>query len=214
MKLFVFHLRKYLKQLLKLVQLLVLRWEPALLQLGRIAGARLVAVVGAAHKVEAARALGADVVIDKSSEPLWPAAERAAPDGYDGVLDANGVETLRASYRHLAPEGRLVVYGFHTMFPRGRGRPPRWRLALDYLRTPRFHPLAMTTDNRSVMAFNLSFLFDRSDALLGAMEELLAHARAGRVRPPATETFALEDAAAAHRRLQSGETVGKLVLLT
>ncbi len=185
----------------------------ALLQLGRIAGARLVAVVGAPHKVETARALGADVVIDKSAEPLWPAAERAAPEGYDGVLDANGVETLRASYDHLAPEGRLVVYGFHTMLPKGRGRPPRWRLALDYLRTPRFHPLAMTTENRSVMAFNLSFLFDRTDALEQAMEQLLAHAGAGRIRPPAIETFPLDDVAAAHRRLQSGETVGKLVLI-
>lgn len=185
----------------------------ALLQLARIAGAETVAVVGAPHKVEPARALGASVVIDKSTEPLWERARRAAPEGYDAVLDANGPETLRNSYDHLAPEGRLVVYGFHGMLPRGRGRAPWWRLARDWLRTPRFHPLDLTTDNKSVMAFNLSFLFHRGDLLAEAMGEVLAHVASGELVAPATETFPLAEAAAAHRRLQGGATVGKLVLV-
>ena len=54
----------------------------ALLQLARRADCRTVGVVGAAHKVEAARALGASEVIDKSTEDLWEAARRHAPDGY------------------------------------------------------------------------------------------------------------------------------------
>ena len=53
----------------------------ALVQLGRIAGCRMVGVVGGSHKVETARALGADVVIDKCREDLWRAAEQAAPRG-------------------------------------------------------------------------------------------------------------------------------------
>ena len=49
----------------------------ALVQLAKRAGAEVVAVVGAPHKVAVAREHGADVVIDKSVEALWPAAERA-----------------------------------------------------------------------------------------------------------------------------------------
>ncbi len=95
----------------------------ALLQLARIAECEAVAVVGAPHKVATARELGAAAVIDKSSEPLWDAARRHAPAGYDVVLDANGVSTLSGSYAALAPTGRLVVYGFHSMLPRQGGRP-------------------------------------------------------------------------------------------
>lgn len=109
-------------------------------------------MVGAAHKVAPARELGANEVIDRSSEELWPAARRHAPAGYDAVFDANGVDTLRQSYRHLAAPGKLVVYGFHSMLPRGGGRPNWLKLAYDYLRTPRFNPLDLTNDNRSVLA--------------------------------------------------------------
>src|SRR6186713_1768311 len=80
----------------------------ALVQLAKRAGAEVVAVVGAPHKVAVAREHGADTVIDKSVEALWPAAERAAPGGFHAVFDANGSETLRQGYRHLAPTGRLV----------------------------------------------------------------------------------------------------------
>lgn len=34
------------------------------------------------------------------------------------IYDANGVETLKQSYKHLCPEGKLVIYGFHTMIPK------------------------------------------------------------------------------------------------
>jgi NADPH:quinone reductase-like Zn-dependent oxidoreductase len=185
----------------------------ALVQLGKIAGCRVVGVVGATHKLEAARALGADVVIDKSREDLWRAAEQAAPGGYDVVLDANGVETLGESYRHLASPGKLVVYGFHTMMPREGGR-PRWlKLGLDWLRTPRFNPIDMTGRNASVLAFNLSYLFERREVLADGMARLLAWVAEGRLRAPTVTTFPLDRVADAHRAIESGTTIGKLVLL-
>ena len=185
----------------------------ALCQIGKIAGCEVVGVVGGAHKVEAARALGADHVIDKSREALWPAAERLAPGGYDVVLDANGVATLAASYAHVAPTGRLVIYGFHSMLPREGGR-PRWlRLALDVLRTPRFSPLRLTGDNRSVMGFNLSYLFERRDLLAEGMGRIVGWFAEGRLRAPTITTYPFRHVAEAHRALESGTTVGKLVLV-
>ncbi|MGK3987642.1 medium chain dehydrogenase/reductase family protein [Sorangium sp. So ce136] len=184
----------------------------ALVQLGKVAGCRVVGVVGAAHKVEAAQRLGADAVIDKSSEPLWAAAELHAPEGYDVVLDANGVETLRQSYRHLGPAGKLVVYGFHTMLPRQGGHPSYPKLALDFLRMPRFNPLDLCNDNKSVLAFNLSYLFHKTEILREGMERLVGWVEEGRIAAPPVTTFPLERAADAHRAIESGKTVGKLVL--
>jgi NADPH:quinone reductase-like Zn-dependent oxidoreductase len=185
----------------------------ALVQLARIAGCEVVGVVGVSAKAATVKALGAAHVIDKSTQQLWPEARRHAPEGYDAVLDANGVETLGGSYRHLGSPGRLVIYGFHTMMPRKGGR-PRWgKLALDYLRTPRFNPLALTNENRSILAFNLSYLFEKKGSFIEAMARLLAWVDEGKIVPPPITEFRLEDVAGAHRAIESGRTVGKLVLV-
>lgn len=186
----------------------------ALVQLALLRECRVTGVVGAGHKREAVRALGAHTVIDQSTESLWPAAARTAPDGFDTVFDANGVATLRDSYRHLAPGGRLVIYGFHSMFRRGHDRPAWLKLARDWLRTPRFNPLEMTGDNRSVMAFNLSFMAHRADVLRTGFDELLRGVEAGELQPLPVATHPFRDVARAHQALESGDTIGKLVLVT
>lgn len=184
----------------------------ALVQLAKLAGCKVTGVVGGAHKVECVEALQADCVIDKSREDLWATAELFSPDGYDIILDANGVATLRDSYEHLAPGGKLVVYGFHSMFRKGHGRAPWPKLLRDWLRTPRFNPLHMTQVNRSVLAFNLSFMTHRHDVLERAMRQLLGWANDDRISPLPVRHYAFTDVAAAHRALDSGETTGKLVL--
>ena len=180
----------------------------------------MVGVVGASSKVDVALRFGADAVIDKSREPLWPAAERHAPSGYDVVLDANGVSTLRESYRHLRSPGKLVVHGFHGMLPRARagsagsGGRVRWLpLARDWLRTPRFSPLALTGDNKSVLGMNLSYLFEERAFLDTAMTALLGWARDGAIAPLPVRTFTLDAVADAHRALESALTVGKVALV-
>jgi synaptic vesicle membrane protein VAT-1 len=184
-----------------------------LVQLCKIAGAFTVGVVGATHKVDVARKHGCDEVIDKSTEPLWEKAERFAPKGYDVVFDANGVSTLKASYQHLRPAGKLVVYGFHAMMPRTGGRVSYVKLAYDYLRTPRFNPLDLTNESKSILAFNLSYLFDRADLLEEGMALVMGWLAEGRIEAPPVTTYPFERVADAHRAIESGQTVGKLVLL-
>lgn len=81
-----------------------------------------------------------------------------------------------------------------------------------YLRTPRFDPLELTTDSKSVLAFNLSYLFDRTDILEDGMRRLLAWYAQGKLRVPEVREYPVERVADAHRDLESGNTVGKLVL--
>jgi NADPH:quinone reductase-like Zn-dependent oxidoreductase len=185
----------------------------AALQLARADGLSPIAVVGSTHKREVALEYGAAHVIDKSTQALWSEVERIAPEGVEVVLESNGAETLKQSYGHLRPTGRLIVYGFTSMLSRGSGRANWPKLAWEYLRIPRFHPLQMVDTNRGVIAFNLSYLFDQQYLLTESMTRMLGELERGVLRPLPVSEFPLAEAAQAHRALQSGTTVGKLALI-
>ena len=110
----------------------------AALAICRHLGLDAFAVVGASHKVEAARR-----ELDRSSEALWEKAEAFAPEGFDIILEASGASTLRQSYRHLCPTGRLLIYGMATLLTRGGKRINWFRVAWQYLRLPWFHPMSL-----------------------------------------------------------------------
>lgn len=184
----------------------------ALCQLGRLAGCEVIGVVGAAHKREHALAMGAEAVIERRRGAWVKAAREHAPEGYQAVFDANGYTTLRQSFDLLAPGGRLVVYGFHEMLPRSGGF-GFLRLLWGWLRTPRFSPLALTESNRSLLAANLSFLEHKAGLLRQGMLWLLEQFAAGRLLPLPVLSFPLEEVVTAHRLLESGKSVGKIVLL-
>ncbi|MGE4232872.1 MAG: medium chain dehydrogenase/reductase family protein [Bacteriovoracia bacterium] len=185
----------------------------ALLQLAKIAECKVVGVIGSSHKRQTALDFGADYVIDKSTENLWGQAEKIAPEGYDIILDANGVSTLNDSFNHLRPTGKLICYGFHSMLPKKGGHLNYLSLAWKYLKTPSFNPIKMTNQNKSVVTFNVSFLFDRLDLLEEGMNQMLEWIKQGKLKPPIVKEYPLQDVARAHQDIESGKTVGKLVLL-
>lgn len=185
----------------------------AMVQMAKIFGCQVVGVVGSPSKVDFVRLLGAEVVIDKSREPLESRLREVCPGGFDLILDANGAGSMRQGYRALRPTGRLILYGAHTMLTRGSGRPNWLKLAWDYLRTPRFNPLDMINENKSVLAFNLSYLFDEQELLREAFAKILGWYSEGLLRLPQIEEYPMSEVADAHQALQSGKTMGKLTLI-
>ncbi|RYZ01448.1 MAG: zinc-binding dehydrogenase [Myxococcales bacterium] len=185
----------------------------AAMQLARADGLQAIGIIGSSHKRDVALEYGAAHVIDKSTQALWPEVERLAPGGLHYVLESNGAETLKQSYRHLRPTGRLVIYGFTSMLSRGRGRPNWLKMAREFLRIPRFHPLEMVDANKGVIAFNLSYLFEEQGMLAESMTRMLGELESGVLKPLPVSEFPLSEAGEAHRALQSGATVGKLVLV-
>jgi NADPH:quinone reductase-like Zn-dependent oxidoreductase len=183
----------------------------ALLHLLKLNGNTSVGVVGRSEKAAAAVQAGASFVIDKSAEDIWKRADEISPDGYDMILDANGVSTLKASYDHLRPGGHLLIYGFASMFSHSGHR--NWpKLIWDYFRTPRFNPFDMTGSNRTVSGFNLICLFERVTQFRELMETLMESVAQGEIPPMPITEFPFRSVADAHRAIESGKTVGKLVL--
>jgi NADPH:quinone reductase-like Zn-dependent oxidoreductase len=184
----------------------------ALLQLSRYLQLETTGVVGSTHKIDVAKKFGALHVIDKSKQDLWKEAERISPEGFDVILDANGASTLYDSYLHLASSGKLLCYGFHSMLPKTGGKLNYPQLIWTFLKTPRFNPLDMTSDNKSVIAFNLSYLFERKDLFIEAIEQMVRLLEEGFIVGPETTTYDFEKVGEAHKALESGKTSGKLVL--
>jgi NADPH:quinone reductase-like Zn-dependent oxidoreductase len=172
-----------------------------------------VAVVGSSHKVDYVKNLGAKYVIDKSKEDLWLKAKEYCPQGYDAVLDANGPSTLKQSYDCLRPTGKLIAYGSHSILPQsGSGRMNYLKAGLGLLKMPRFNPMTLITDNKSVIGFNLSFLFDRDDLVGEGMKALMELVQEGKIHPPKVTLFELEKVGEAHHLIESGKSTGKIVL--
>jgi NADPH:quinone reductase-like Zn-dependent oxidoreductase len=178
-------------------------------------GARPVAVVGRDDKREflvRERGIEPSCIIVRErrtfGRQIDAAIDALGADGLDCVLDAVLGPTFRPAFERLRPEGRYVLYGAAD-FMTPASRPNYLALGWRYLRRPRLDPLAMISANRSVMAFNLIWLWHRAERLpeaYAALECLLP-------RPPHVGArFPFEQALEAMRLLQGGQTIGKVVL--
>ena len=186
------------------------------LQALRNLDARPVAVVGRPAKREwLVENCGLDpacvVVRDRRFAASLDAALRhlGAP-GFDLVFDAVYGPCFRPAFERLAPEGRHLLYGAADFMDAGQRANPL-RLAWRWLRRPRLDPLAMISQNRGLLAFNLIWLWGEAARLPESMQSALTLIPD---RPWIGGRWAFADAHAALGALQSGATTGKLVLRT
>ena len=124
------------------------------------------------------------------------------------VLECNGGTIFQDSYNALSPGGRIVTYGSANFTPTGSS--PNWlATAFNYLSRPMIDPLHMPTENKSVMAFNLIWLWDKIEELSSMLENLLKL----ELKPQKIgHIFPFEKALDALYLFKSGTTVGKVIL--
>ncbi|SOB85838.1 NADPH:quinone oxidoreductase family protein [Streptomyces sp. 1331.2] len=169
----------------------------AALQLGRAAGARVIAVVGGPAKAEAARALGADVVVDRTERDFVAAVKEATGGrGADVVFDPVGGAAYTGSTKCVAFEGRIVVVGFAA----GQIPAPALNHAL--------------VKNYSILGLHWG-LYNTQDpqAVRAAHEELTKLADQGAVRPLVSARVPLAGAADAVQRVADGLSTGRIAVL-
>ena len=175
----------------------------------------VVGVVGSSHKVQYCKELGADHVIDKSSQNLWKKAKRFSPNGYAAVFDANGISTLKDSYEHTARCGSLVVYGFHSNLPKASTllSPLSWiRMIRDVFKMPAFDPMELTLESKTVTGFNLSFFEKEHEMIELYLNQITSWLAEGKITPSSVTTFSIDEVGSAHELIQSGQSRGKLVV--
>ncbi|KUI27065.1 NADPH:quinone oxidoreductase [Mycobacterium sp. IS-1742] len=164
----------------------------ASVQLAAHLGARVTAVASSDEKLEAAAHHGADRVINHRCGPLRDALRDAVPGGAAAVVDPVGGELSEPALRSLRRGGRFVTVGFAS------GVIPRIPLNLVLIK------------GVVVQGFQFADIpadeFERNEREL---RELLAD---NTIRPHIGALYALEEVAAALRRVADGRAVGKVVV--
>ena len=124
------------------------------------------------------------------------------------VMECIGGKILKDSWKAMAPMGRMVAYG-SASFTSHSARPNYPRLIWHYLRRPKIDPLRLPSQNKSLMGFNLIFLYEQTDLLLSMLDKLMAL----QLKPQHIgQVFPFEAMHDAIKLFQSGQTVGKVVV--
>ncbi|WP_048920351.1 alcohol dehydrogenase catalytic domain-containing protein [Rufibacter radiotolerans] len=124
------------------------------------------------------------------------------------IMECIGGEILAQGWEALAPMGRMVVYG-NASFASHGSRPNYPRLFWKFLKRPKIDPLKLPTLNKSLMGFNLIYLYEQVDM----MHQLLHELEALQLPPQHIgHVFAFEEMPAAIKLFQQGKTIGKVVV--
>ena len=158
------------------------------IQIAKLRGARVIATAGSDEKLEKARELGADDVVNYTDKD-WPREVRrlTAKRGVDVVFEHTGAETWPGSVQSLAKNGRVVTCGATSGYD-------------------------ARTDLRQVFYRHLTIL----GSFMGSKAELLDAMRfveRGRIRAVIDRTLPLAEARRAHELMQDRAQFGKLVLV-
>jgi NADPH:quinone reductase-like Zn-dependent oxidoreductase len=184
----------------------------AALQLCRTVPGVVTFGTASASKHDAIRAQGCDHPIDYHSVDYGDEIRRLTDGkGVDIILDALGGKDWKKGIELLRPAGLLIAFGFANMASGDRKN--YFNLISQAVQIPLFTPLGMMDSNRGVAGVNIGHLWDELDMLneeLAAVMELYV---AGKIKPQVSDVVKFENAAEAHRIIQSRKNVGKVVLV-
>ena len=166
----------------------------AAVEIGKLAGAYVIAVARGSEKLAVARAAGADHLIDSESADIR--AEVKALGGADVVFDPVGGDQFKAAFRACKPEARVLVIGFASG------------------EVPRIPANILLVKNITVIGHYWGgFLGFNAKPLRDSLAELFDWYAKGKLRPHISHTLPLERAAEGLELLRSRKSTGKVVVM-
>ncbi|MEJ7768393.1 MAG: zinc-binding dehydrogenase, partial [Chitinophagaceae bacterium] len=124
------------------------------------------------------------------------------------VMECIGGKILMQSWKAMASTGRLIAYGSASFSSHGSS-PNYLSLAWKYLRRPKIDPLRLPTQNKSLMGFNLIYLYEQTEM----MHQMLAALQALDLKPQHIgHVFDFVDMHQAIKLFQRGESIGKVIV--
>ena len=167
----------------------------AAVEIAKALGARVIAAASTDAKLDACRRLGADAVVNYTTEPLKDRAKALSGAGVDVVIDPVGGPYSEPALRAMAVGGRFVVVGFASK---------------EIARIPLNLVLLKGIEIR---AYDAAKAWQhRPEVARRHREELLALLAAGRLRPLVSEVFPLAEASRALRAVFDRRAIGKIVI--
>lgn len=171
----------------------------AAIQLGRAVGATVAVTAGSSEKLARCKELGATILINYRTQAFEDVVrEQTDGHGADVILDIIGAKYLSRNMAALATNGRLVVIGLQG------GR--RAELDLNELLTKRAAVIGTRLRPRSPA--------EKATIVAAVREHVWPLFESGVIRPVIDRVLPIEDVAEAHRVVEAGEHVGKVVLIT
>ncbi len=161
----------------------------------RMGASPVIATASTQEKLDLAKELGADVLIDYTEEN-WPEQVREATggEGADVILEMVGGDFIQKNLECLADFGRMVVYGAASG--------ERGTLV----------PMDLMHHNQSVAGFYLPQIMAHPDLFAPSLQEVLGWISSGEVSLTIGARYPLEQASDAHDALEGRQTTGKIVL--
>jgi len=168
------------------------------IQMAKAIGAKVIVTVGAKDKADACLKLGADHAINYRSEDFVEATKKATGGaGANVILDMVGGDYVDRNYDAAAIDGRIVQIAFLSNAPKA---------------TANFTKLMVKRLIHTGSTLRPRTNADKA-AMVSAIEaKMMPFLRDGRIKPVMDSSFPLEKASDAHRRMETSQHIGKIVL--
>ena len=172
-------------------------------------GAYTIGTIGSNKKIELLNAEGYDGYIVRDPRTFkQELTTRLNERNLDIIMECIGGPIMKIGFNALAPMGRHIIYG-SAHYGNTASRPNYLKLIPKYLTRPRLDPQNMIKQNKSVMAFNLIYLFDN----VAVMHELLSELNMLNLGIPIVgHRYTFNQLPDAIRTFQAGGTMGKVVI--
>lgn len=177
-------------------------------RIAKLYGAHTIGCVGSASKLNFLEKEGYDQGFVRGKDFRNDLKKALGDRELNIVMECVGGRVLMDSYLAMASEGRMIVYG-SARYAQPGAKPNYLKLLWQFYKRPRLDPQKMIEQNKSVMGFNLIYLYD--NALL--LEEILgALSTMDLGKPHIGHSFEFDKLKDAIQLFQTGNTTGKVVV--
>lgn len=168
------------------------------IMLAKAFGATVITTVGSAEKVEVAKSLGADCIINyRNDDFVQHTLDYTRSQGVDMVVDIVGGDYVDKNYQVAAKFGRIIQIGMMKGNPKSLNLMP--------LMIKRLIHTGSTMRSRTV-AEKSSIAAELKQHVWGMLQK-------GELKPFINKTYPLDQVVDAHRHMESGDLYGKIVLI-
>ncbi len=177
-------------------------------RIAKMFDAYTIGTVGSKSKIGFLKDEGYDDVIVRDNNFKEKLKQSLGERKLNIVLESIGGKIFKDSFDILSPTGRIIIYG-GAQFMSHSSRPNYPKLLFQLFTRPKVDPLSLSDTNRSLMGFNLIYLWDKPEEMKRMITNILNF---NLKKPYVGSTFSFDELPDALKLFQSGKTIGKVVV--